>query len=162
MIKYNDEEYIKLLNYQQELKKQKKSLSSQDPIKYTKLLNYSVMISDYLHWSQKNEYLQLINDFLNFKIDGTEFDNKFSKMVAVIEKKSMLLRKNYEELRCIEPSSMSIGFGIGISEIYLCCTEFYSDFNEDEDRTEMPFAKTEEQLRDAVKSLLFLEIQKCF
>jgi hypothetical protein len=54
---------------------------------------------------------------------------------------------------------MSLGFGTLISEIYLCCNEFYSDFNEEEDRTEIPFAKTEEQLRDAVKSL-FPEIQK--
>lgn len=160
-MKYNCEEYIELLNYQQALKKQNKSLRTQDPIKYSKLRKYSARISEYFHWSQKNEYLQLIKDFLNFKIDGKEFDNKFSKMVTVIEKKSRLLSKNYEELKRIEPSSMSLGFGTWISEIYLCCNEFYSDFNEEEDRTQIPFAKTEEQLRDAVKSL-FPEIQKYF
>jgi hypothetical protein len=160
-MKYNCEEYIELLNYQQALKKQNKFLRTQDPIKYSKLRKYSARISEYLHWSQKNEYLQLIKDFLNFKIDGKEFDNKFSKMVTVIEKKSRLLSKNYEELKRIEPSSMSLGFGTWISEIYLCCNEFYSDFNEEEDRTQIPFAKTEEQLRHAVKSL-FPEIQKYF
>jgi hypothetical protein len=160
-MKYNCHEYIELLNYQQALKKQNKSLRTQDPIKYSKLRKYSARISEYLHWSQKNEYLQLIKDFLNSKIDGKEFDNKFSKMVTVIEKKSSLLSKNYEELKRIEPSSMSLGFGTWISEIYLCCNEFYSDFNEEEDRTQIPFAKTEEQLRYAVKSL-FPEIQKYF
>jgi hypothetical protein len=158
-MKYNCEEYIQLLKSQQALKKQNKSLKTEDPIKYSKLRKYSAKISDYLHWSQKNQYLQLIKDFLNYKIDGKEFDNKFSKMVTVIEKKSSLLSKNYQELKCIEPSSMSLGFGTWISEIYLCCNEFYSDFNEEEDRAEIPFAKTEEQLRDAVKSL-FPEIQK--
>ena len=158
-MKYNCEEYIQLLKSQQALKKQNKSLKTEDPIKYSKLRKYSAKISEYLHWSQKNQYLQLIKDFLNYKIGGKEFDNKFSKMVTVIEKKSSLLSKNYQELKCIEPSSMSLGFGTWISEIYLCCNEFYSDFNEEEDRTEIPFAKTEEQLRDAVKSL-FPEIQK--
>jgi len=85
-MKYNCEEHIYLLNYQQELKKQNKSLITQDPIKYSKLLKYSVRISEYLHWSQKNDYLQLIRDFLNYKIDGKEFDKKFSKMFTVIKK----------------------------------------------------------------------------
>jgi hypothetical protein len=81
-------------------------------------------------------------------------------MVRVIEKKSRLLSKNYEELKCIEPNSMSLEFGTWISEIYLCCNEFYPTSKEEE-RAEIPFAKTEEQLRDAVKNLL-PEIQKYF
>jgi len=78
-----------------------------------------------------------------------------------LKKKSSLLFKNYEELKFIEPSPRSFGFGTWISEIYLCCNEFYSDFNEEEDRKQIPFGKTEEQLLDAVKSL-FPEIQKYF
>ena len=156
---YNYKEHIELLNYQQELEKQNKFLINQDSIKYSKLVRYSATISEYLHWSQKEEYLQLIKDFLNFKIDGKEFDNRFSKMVKVIEEKSRLLFKNYEELKHIEPSPRSIGFSTWISEIYLCCDEFYVDYdlNEGEDR----FLKTEEQLRDAVKSL-FSEILEYF
>jgi hypothetical protein len=50
--------------------------------------------------------------------------------------------------------------GTWISEIYLCCNEFYPTFKEEE-RAEIPFAKTEEQLRDAVKNLL-PEIKKYF
>jgi len=86
-MKYNCGEHIQFLNYQQELKKQNKSLRTQDPIKYSTLLKYSARISEYLHWSQKNDYLQLIKDFLNYKIDGEEFEEKFSKMIRVIEKK---------------------------------------------------------------------------
>jgi hypothetical protein len=81
-------------------------------------------------------------------------------MVRVIEKKSRVLSKNSEELKCIEPNSMSLEFGTWISEIYLCCNEFYPIFKEKK-RVENPFAKTEEQLRDVVKNLL-PEIQKYF
>ena len=87
IMKYNCGEHIQFLNYQQELKKQNKSLRTQDLIKYSTLLKYSARISEYLHWSQKNDYLQLIKDFLNYKIDGEEFEEKFSKMIRVIEKK---------------------------------------------------------------------------
>ena len=158
-MKYNCGEHIQFLKYQQELKKQNKSLITQDPIKYSKLLKYSVRISEYLHWSQKNEYLQLVKNFLNFKIDGKKFDKKFSKMVIAIEEKSSLLFQEYEKLKRIEPSPRSLGFGEWISKIYLCCNEFYEDYdlNEGED----PALKTEEQLRDAVTSL-FPEIQKYF
>ena len=80
-------------------------------------------------------------------------------MVTVIEKKSSLLFKKYEELKRIEPNPRSFGFGTQISEIYLCCNEFYEDYelNEGKDLA----LKIEEQLRDAVKSL-FPEIQKYF
>lgn len=44
------------------------------------------MITEYLHWSQKNKYLQLIKDFLNSKIDAEEFDKEFYKMLRVIKK----------------------------------------------------------------------------
>ena len=158
VMEYNYESYIKLLDYQQALKKQDKSLRKQDPIKYSKLLDYSVIITDHLHWSQKNEYLQLIKNFLNFQIDAKEFDKNFSEMVRMVEEKSNLLSKNYKELKCIQPNPMSVRFGMWISEIYLCCNEFYPNFTEDE-RDEIPFAKTEDQLRDAVKNL-FPEIQK--
>jgi hypothetical protein len=156
---YNFDEHIQLLNYQQELKKQNKLLITHDPETYSKLLHYSVLISDYLHWSEKNDYLQLIRDFLNSKIDGKEFDEKFSTMFKVIEKRSRLLFQNYDELKLLKPSSRSLGFGRLISEIYLCCEEFYEDYDVSEG--EDPALKTEKQLRDAVTSL-FPEIQKYF
>jgi len=158
-MKYNHQEHIRLLNYEHELEKQNKSLIKYDPIKYANLLKYRLIISEYFHWSQKNEYLELIKKFLNFEINGKEFDEKFSKMVTEIEKRSKPLPQNYEELRCVEPDPRSVGFGEGISEIYLCCNEFYEYY--DLSKGENPALKTEEQLRDAVTNLL-PEIQKYF
>ena len=137
---------MRSLNYQEELRKQNKSLSTEDPINYSKLVEYSVIMSGCLHWFERNHYLELIMDFLNYKIDGKEFDEKFSKMVRRIEEK---IPKNSQELKRIEFDSRSLGFEIFISEIYLCCEEFYAP-NEGED----PALKTEEELRDAVKNLL--------
>ena len=62
-------------------------------------------------------------------------------------------------LKNIKPSSISFEFAKWISEIYLCCNEFYENYDVTKEKD--PVLKTEEQLRDAVKSLL-PEIQKYF
>jgi hypothetical protein len=143
------------------VEKQNKFLKDEDKLKYLELRNYSLQINEHLHWSQRDQYSQLIQDFLSFKINGNKFESKFSSLVEAIEKDCRLLAENYERLKNINPSAISFEFAVWISEIYLCCEEFNPDFNEEEDRTRTTFAKTEEQLRDAVKSL-FPEIQKYF
>ena len=159
MREYNCDRHIELLKYKEELKKQNKRIITHDPIRYKELIQYSARTSEYLHLSQKNDYLQLIKDFLTFQIDAKEFDEKFSKKVAVIEKKNRVLGQNYGELKRIELTPRSLGFGEWISEIYLCCNEFYEEYNPNEGKD--PALKTEEELRDAVTSLL-PEIQKYF
>lgn len=156
-MEYNFEEYIRRLDYQQTLNEQNKSLKIEDYIEYLKLLRYSSRLSEYLYWLKKDEYLQLIK---NFKINAEKFVDQFSKMVRAIDEEFELLSKNYKELKNIQPNSMSVEFETWISEIYLCCNEFYPDFREEE-RSEIPITKTEEQLRDAVKNLL-PKIQKYF
>jgi Txe/YoeB family toxin of Txe-Axe toxin-antitoxin module len=159
-MQYNYQKYIKLLKYDDSFRKKTKFLEDENKLKYLELKNYSRQINEHLHWYQKNEYLQLIEDFLSFKINGKKFESKFCSMVEAIEKECLLLTKNYERLKTIELNPISFGFAKWISEIYFCCDELYSDFDK-KDPPDFPFAKTEEQLRDAVKSL-FPEIQKYF
>ena len=55
---------------------------------------------------------------------------------------------------------MSYEFSKIISEIYLCCNEYYPDLTE-EDKIEIPFGKNDDELRDIVSSLLF-KLEKYF
>ncbi len=50
---------IKLLKYDRSLKKNGTSLREQDREKYLKLLNYSVKLSDHVHWQKKVERAQI-------------------------------------------------------------------------------------------------------
>lgn len=75
-----------------------------------------------------------------------------------LKKKCFLLTKDYEILKNIKPSSISFEFAKWISEIYLCCDEFYPDFNE-KDPPDFAFAKNEEDFRNAVADI-FPQIQK--
>jgi hypothetical protein len=74
--------------------------------------------------------------------------------VNFLEEKSrnLINDSNYEELKLIQSNSMSFKFSEIISEIYLCCNEFYPDFTQ-EDRVEISFGKTDDELRDIVKIL---------
>jgi len=157
-MRYNYQEYVKLLKYDDLLRKQNKFLEDENKLKYLEFRKYSLQINEHLHWSQKDQYLQLIEDFLSFKINGKKFESKFSSMVEAIEKKCLLLAKNYEMLKNIKPSAISFGFGKWVSEIYLCCDEFYPDFDE-KDLLDFPFAKNEEDFRNAVTDI-FPQIQK--
>jgi hypothetical protein len=139
---YKYQKYVELLKYDDSLRKQNKFLKDENKLKYLELKNYSLQINEHLHWSNKEQYLQLIEDFLSFKITGKKFESKFFSMVEAIEKRYLLLTKNYEKLKNIKPSSISFEFAKWISEIYLWCDEFYSDFDE-KDPLDFSFAKNE-------------------
>lgn len=157
-MQYNYQKYVELLKYDDSLRKQNKFFKDENKLKYLELKNYSLQINEHLHWCQKDKYLELIEDFLSVKIDGKTFESKFSSLVEAIEKKCLLLTKNYEILKNIKPSSISFEFAKWISEIYLCCDEFYPDFDE-KDSPDFPFAKNEEDFRNAVADI-FPQIQK--
>ena len=78
-------------------------------------------------------------------------------MVEAIEKKYRLLTKNYKMLTNTKPSSISFDFTKWISEIYLFCDEFYSDFDE-KDPQDFQFAKNEKYFRNAATDI-FPQIQ---
>ena len=157
-MQYNYQRFVQLLKYDHVLRQKNKLLKNEDKLKYLELKNYSLQINEHLHWSNKEHYLQLIEDFLNFKINGKIFESKFCSMVETIEKDYLLLIKNYESLKDIKPSAISFDFAKWISEIYLCCDEFYPDFDE-KDPPDFPFAKNEEDFRNAVAEIS-TQIQK--
>ena len=157
-MQYNYRRYIELLKYNDFLRKKNKFLKDEDKFKYLELKNYSLQINEHLHWSNKKQYSQLIESFLSFRINGKIFESKFCSMVQAIEKKCLLLTKNYKILKNIKPSPISFEFAKWVSEIYLCCDEFYPDFDET-DPPDFPFAKNEEDLRNAVADI-FTQIQK--
>lgn len=102
-------------NYQKHVKLFKDA----NKLKYLELKGYSLQINEHLHWSNKEQYLQLIKKFLSFKINGKTFESKFCNMVEAI---------------------------------YFCCYKFYPDFDE-KDPPDFPFAKNEENFRDAVADI---------
>lgn len=150
--------YIQLLKYDRSLKKNGTTLREQDREKYLKLLNYSVKLSDHVHWQQKNDYLNIMKNFLNLKIDGKQFVNQFSKLHESNEEAVQILEIDLKQLNTFELNPKSFGFTEWTSEIDLWCDEFYPDFDA-KDPPDFKFAKNEEDLRNAIADI-FLQIEK--
>jgi hypothetical protein len=127
-MEYNPKLYIELLRYNQFLRKNGKSLREQDKAKYLKLLNYSVKLSDHVHWQQKSEYLNLLKNFVDLKIDGKEFVSQFNKIHRANKETVKMLKTDLEKLNTFQPNPKSFGFTEWTSEIDLGCDEFYPDF----------------------------------
>ncbi len=85
-MQYNYQKYVELLKYDDLLRKQNKFLKDENKLKYLELKKYSLQINEHLHWFNKDPYLELIEEFLSFKINGETFENKFCNMVEAIEK----------------------------------------------------------------------------
>lgn len=154
-MKYNYQKHIKLIKYRNELRKQGKLLILEDRKKAIELSEYTIRILDQLHWLNRNQYLQLIMDFLNSKLDGNQFDEKFSKMFSKFDDDP--LQRNCEQLKIFKLNPESRGFAQPVSEIYESCEQFFDEYNSEEEFD--PALLDEKQLREDVKNSLS-EIQK--
>lgn len=152
-MEYNSQKFIELLKQAKRLREEGKSLQKEDQVQYLNLLNYSVKISDHVHWANKSDYLNLIKDFVNLKIDGHQFVRQFLEIHRSNERTVQMLKTDLKQLNNIEPNPKSFGFTKWTSEIYLCCDEFYPDL-QPQDNVRFKFAKSEEQLRAAVANLI--------
>ena len=102
--------YIQLLKYDRFLKKDGTSLREQDREKYLKLLNYSVKLSDHVHWQRKSEYLNAAKNFVNLKIDGKQFVSQFNKIHRANEEAVKMLKTDLKQLNTFQPNPKSFGY----------------------------------------------------
>lgn len=146
-MKYNCQKHLELLKYKHELMQKGKFLSRED---YQQLLHYSGWILEHLHWSNRSNYKKLMNDFLDAKICGRQFDEKFTQMFTKIEDHPLV--ESYEGIKNLKLSPNSLGFEDLVYHIYVCCEEFFDEYDPKEEFD--PVLRTEEQLREDVKNVL--------
>jgi hypothetical protein len=152
-MEYNSKIYLELLRYDQFKKKNGNSLREQDKAKYLKLLNYSVKVSDHVHWQQKSEYLNVMKNFVDLKINGKQFVSQFNKIHRANEEAVKMLKTDLKQLNIFQPNPKSFGFTEWTSEIDLGCDEFYPDFQL-QDQVEFAFARDEENFRTFVADII--------
>ena len=150
--------YVELLKYNRSLKKDGTSLREQDQDKYLRLLNYVVKLSDHVHWQQKSDYLNIMQKFVNLKIDGKQFVSQFNKLHGSNQEAVKLLKTDLKQLNTFKLNPKSFGFTEWTLEIDLACDEFYPDF-QPQDQVEFAFARDEENLPTFVANII-PQIQK--
>ena len=141
-----EENYLKLLEYEEELEKTGKYLSLE---KEKELLNYESQNSDFFRWEEKNNFIKAIVDFLEDRIDLDQYIDRFSEIDYQIEESKGNLKSDFEKLRAFEPDPRSKGFAILIENLFSDIRILEPD---DELRTEDEIS--EKSLRDGIKEFL--------
>jgi hypothetical protein len=105
------QKFFKLLKYSNELKKNKKYLSKEDPEAFDMLLHFSVRIENNLHYSEKQTYIELAKDFLADQITADDFSDVFMAIYLGITRKlgQMKRAESVELANFLEPSRSELG-----------------------------------------------------
>ena len=124
----NDQQnFFKLLKYSNELKKNKKSLRKKDSEAFNLLLNFSVTIENNLHYSEKQEYIELAKDFLDDQITADDFSYSFMAIYEGIGEKleQMKIMESLELANFLKSSRPELGRLL--AHIYGSCDSFSPD-----------------------------------
>ena len=145
------QKFLKLLKYSNELKKNKKSLRKKDFESFNVLLNFLVTLENNLHYSENQEYINLAKDFLNDQITAEDFAYSFITIYGRIGQKlgQMKSVESVELANFLEPSRPELGDLL--ARIYGSCDSFSGD-------PEIAMSN-EKELKDYAQILL-LKLQK--
>lgn len=148
----NDEQiFFKLLKYSNELKKNKKSLCEENSEAFNLLLDLSVTIETNLHYSEKQEYIELAKDFLDDQVTADDFSYSFMAIYEGITRKLGQMKDSeaLELANFLKPSRPELGDLL--ARIYGSCDCFSLD-------PEIAMSD-EKELKDCAQILL-LKLQK--
>lgn len=152
------EYFFKLLTYSNGLEEKGRYLMKEDFKAYKKLLEFLVQIENTMHFLERDEYLRLIDDFLNDKINADDFSFSFMAIFEGINKKLNEMTKSFKEksLESIQLSNLfaqnkSSKVGSILARLYGSCDNYNPN-------SELHMFE-EAELRNLAKVLL-LELQK--
>jgi hypothetical protein len=118
-LKYEKKLHLQLLKKKSLLKENfKKNESRKD---FLQLLNYSELLSRQLDWETRDQYLELIQNFLKQKISIGDFLYEFYQRGLINDDVVQILESN---LIVLSLDSNSFNFGTLLKEIFEKCEEY--------------------------------------
>jgi hypothetical protein len=120
--KLNEERRYELLNYDK--KRHLKLLNQQGDEFESKLRTYSIILIDQLNWEIRDQYLELLENYMKEKSGNSNFRITFCERYQSIEKVADLLKSNRVLL---SPDENSLDFGDLLSKIDSCCSVYSDD-----------------------------------
>ena len=119
---WDKERRYELLNYD---KRRHFELLTQQGYEFKLQLQiYSNILIDQLNWEIRDQYLELLEDYMEKKIDSFNFRIKFCERYESIGKIANQLQSN---LVFISPDENSLDFGDLLSKIDSCCKAYSAD-----------------------------------
>lgn len=120
--KLNKKRRYELLNYDK--KRHLELLNKKGDEFKSKLQTYSIILIDHLNWEIRDQYLELLDKFIDKKIDSFNFRIAFCERYESIEKVVDLLKSNRVIL---SPDKNSLNFGDLLAKIDNCCKAYSDD-----------------------------------
>ena len=123
---YNQQRHIQLLKRSQDFKDQGKSFYKESPEESLELSNYNIAVEKNIFWQQRYKVAELLQDFLNRKIDGQEFcDRVFGlRRNLMIVTKKFLIQLGAGEVKDFQPDPRSKK----LSGLFSDCDDFMEDY----------------------------------
>ena len=131
----NKQEFFKLLKYSNELRKNNKYLFKENPEKSRKLSGFLIIIEENLHLRQKDKYIELMEIFLNNKIDAEDFSfcfiAKYDNINQTLREMKQDFEKKFDELSnlLIEDKNKKYQIGMSLMSMYDHCDDFDPNSN---------------------------------
>ena len=145
LLNYNKKLHLEMLN--------QKEIILNDELK-SKLQFYSIILMDQLNWEIKSQYLELLTQFIEKKIDILKFIIAFRERYECIEKIKNVLESNRILL---SPNKNSLEFGSLMLRIYDCCDAYSGDrepFRDEYEIGEIEFTNLMEEIYFQLKELI--------
>ena len=144
MTQYNKKRHLELLK-----KREEKSISSTES---KELFNYSAVLDRQLDWETRDQYLQLLEEFIEGKIYIGEFLIAFEERGRLNGEVLDILESN---LILLEPHEKSLDFSDFIQQILQDC----AIYNPDPEPFRHEYELDETEFRDSIEET-YLQIQK--
>lgn len=109
--------------------------------------NKSLLLENFSYWENRKLYLQLMEKFVNEKIDGTQFEREFFRMCRIDRDRNYSLKEFFDKIEDEKLTELE-GFSALISALFTDCDVFEPDSALRED-----YEISEEELKNCVKKL---------
>ena len=131
---YNQQRHIQLLKRSQDFKDQGKWFSKESPEEDLELSSYNIAVEENMFWQQRYEVAELMQDFLNRKIDGQEFcDRVFGlRRNLMIATDKFLIQLGAGEVKDFQPDPRSKKLSGFLTFLFCYCDDFMEDYENDQ------------------------------
>lgn len=131
---YNQQRHIQLLKRSQDFQNQGKSFYKESPEESLELSSYNVAVEENIFWQQRSKVDELMQDFLNRKIDGQEFcDRVFGlRRNLMIARDQFLVQLGAGEVKYFQPDPRSKNLSGFLDGLFCYCDDFIEDYENDQ------------------------------
>lgn len=131
---YNQQRHIQLLKRSQDFKDQGKWIYKESPEEDLELSSYNIAVEQNIFWQQRYEVAELMQDFLNRKIDGQEYcDRIFGlRRNSMIATDKFLIQLGAGEVKDFQPDPRSKKLSGFLTFLFCYCDGFMEDYENDQ------------------------------